>query len=76
MTVASLCELAALVARTLSPLTRDFISIGRVSGIASEIGRRDPAVARRARTTGDNESPGPARSPSACGAARRPGLDS
>jgi len=31
MTAASLCELAALVARTPSPLTRDFISIGRVS---------------------------------------------
>ena len=31
MTAASLCELAALVARTRSPLTRDFIRIGRVS---------------------------------------------
>jgi nucleoside-diphosphate-sugar epimerase len=31
MTAASLCELAALVARTPSPLTRDFIRIGRVS---------------------------------------------
>jgi nucleoside-diphosphate-sugar epimerase len=31
MTAASLCELAAFVARTPSPLTRDFISIGRVS---------------------------------------------
>lgn len=31
MTAASLCELAALFARTPSPLTRDFIRIGRVS---------------------------------------------
>jgi hypothetical protein len=30
MIAASLCELAALVARTPSPLTRDFIRIGRV----------------------------------------------
>jgi nucleoside-diphosphate-sugar epimerase len=31
MTAASLCELAAFVARTPSPLTRDFVRIGRVS---------------------------------------------
>ena len=31
MTAASLCELAALIAGTPSPLTRDFIRIGRVS---------------------------------------------
>jgi nucleoside-diphosphate-sugar epimerase len=31
MTAASVCEAAALVARTPSPLTRDFIRIGRVS---------------------------------------------
>jgi nucleoside-diphosphate-sugar epimerase len=31
MTAASLCERAALAARTRSPLTRDFIRIGRVS---------------------------------------------
>jgi nucleoside-diphosphate-sugar epimerase len=31
LTAASLCELVALAARTASPLTRDFIRIGRVS---------------------------------------------
>jgi hypothetical protein len=31
MAAASLCELAALAAHTPSPLTRDFIRIGRVS---------------------------------------------
>ena len=30
-TAASLCEVAALIAGTPSPLTRDFIRIGRVS---------------------------------------------